>query len=164
MRSLPPTKETSSQIELDPALSLRYSGPELTGWSCAQTMAGTPPRELSRRRSRKAATLAEMLVYYADPASRRELEEYRKEYEATHGPTDLTKRYTSTWPGAQQDWLLEHEPKRWFDGLPPFAKAYLKSKMEAAARDGALDDMSDELLRLYIRREMNIESGTDRSR
>ena len=102
-------------------------------------------------------TLAEMLFYLSDPAKRRELEEYRIEYEAVHGPTNLTKRYTSTWPREQQDWLITHDTKSYFDGLPPFAKAFLKGKMQAAAQEGDLDSMPANLLRLYCSHEMRLD-------
>jgi hypothetical protein len=94
-------------------------------------------------------TLAEMLFFLSDATKRHELEEFRKKYEAVNGPTDLTKRYTSTWPQAHQDWLVINDTKRWFDGLPPFVRAYLRGKMELVAHEGRLDDMPDELVRLY---------------
>ena len=72
------------------------------------------PEDL-RKRIAQPRTLAEMLLYLPDPARRVELEKYRIEYEALFGETDLTKRYTSTWPEEQQDWLMKHDMKhtRW---------------------------------------------------
>ena len=69
----------------------------------------------------KPETLAELLFRMPTHALRKQLEEYRAQYEEIHGPTDLTKRYTSTWPIEQQAWMVEHDIKRYFDGLPPFA-------------------------------------------
>jgi hypothetical protein len=112
-----------------------------------------------KNRSKKPETLAEIFFYLSDPAKRRELEEFRKEYEAVNGPTDLTKRFTSTWPEPQQDWLLEHDSKRWFDGLPPFAQAYLRGKVQITAREGRLDDLDDELVRLYVSGQMKSGRG-----
>jgi hypothetical protein len=126
-------------------------------------MARTPSKDVGQQHFDQPETLAEMLfVYLADPMKRRELEEYRVEFEAVHGPTDLTKRYTSTWPQAQQDWLIKNDTKRYFDGLPPFAKAYLRGKMEIAALDGKLDDMPDNLLRLFIERQMTLDHESRR--
>ncbi len=105
----------------------------------------------------ESQTLAEMLFYLDTPAKRRQLEEYRIEFEEVFGPTDLTRRYTSTWPPAQQEWLIRYDAKRWFDGLPPFAKAFLRAKMEIAARKGTLDNMPDNLLRLYMSRGMILD-------
>lgn len=97
-----------------------------------------------------------MLFHLSDPARRRELEEFRIKFESVHGATDLTKRYTSTWPEEQQDWLVENHPKQWFDGLPEFAKAYLRQKIQWAAQDGRLDDMPDEFIQLYVNRQMRL--------
>ncbi len=103
--------------------------------------------------------MAEMLFYLSDPARRRELEEYRIKFEAEHGPTDLTKLYTSMWPEVQQDWLLQNHPQQWFTGLPEFAKAYVRQKMQFAAEAGKLDDMPSRLIELFISRQMHL--GTD---
>jgi hypothetical protein len=126
-------------------------------------MAGTPDEECNSQRSARPETLAETLFYIADPARRKELEEFRIKYEAAYGPTDLTRRYTSTWPKPDQDWLLTHEPKRWFDGLPGFVKAFVRGKMQLAAGDGRLDDMPDSFVRLYVSRELKLD-GEVRSR
>jgi hypothetical protein len=117
----------------------------------------------NQRNASQPKTLAEMIFYRASTAEmRRGLEEYRIEFESLHGPTDLTKRYTSTWPAAQQDWLIEHDVKRYFDGLPPFGKAYLRGKMEIAAGKGNLDDMPDAMLRLFIQKQMILDHEQQR--
>ncbi len=108
-------------------------------------------------RSTSPTTLAETLFHFSDVRMRDELEEYRCKFEARYGPTDLTKRYTSTWPQAQQDWLLDNEAKRYFDGLPPFVKAFIKGKMQVAARNGNLDDMPTSLMALYVSGEMKTD-------
>ena len=102
-------------------------------------------------------TLGDMLFPLSDPLARRQLEEFRLRYEAEHGPTDLTKRYTSTWPPEHRDWLSRHEPKLFFDGLPPFAKAFIKAKMQGAANSGMLDDMPDQYLKLFFSGQMQVE-------
>jgi hypothetical protein len=105
-----------------------------------------------------SATLTEKIFYYsANPKIRRLLEQFRINFEALHGPTDLTKRYTSTWPRAHQNWLIDHDAKQWFDGLPPFGKAYVRRIMEIEAGTGKLDDMPDGLIRLFIRGEMSLD-------
>lgn len=100
--------------------------------------------------------LCDVLIWMSDRRKRKDLEAFRIEYEKEHGPTDLTKRYTSLFPSEQQTWLWEHHTKRYWDGLPPFLQAYLRRNMEAAHRDGKLDDMPAGLLRLYLQKEMNI--------
>jgi hypothetical protein len=127
-------------------------------------MARTPNDSKDAARDRSPETLAEMLFFLPDPAKRRELESYRLKFEVVHGPTDLGRRYTSTWPKAHQDWLIDHDAKRWFDGLPPFAKGYLRGKMEIAASRGTLDNMPDNLLRLYTAKLMKLDHEADRSR
>jgi len=121
-------------------------------------MARTP--EDLRKRIEQPRTLAEMLFYLSDPDKRKELEQYRVDYEAEFGETDLTKRYTSTWPAEQQKWLMEHDMRRYFDGLPPFVKAYFKGKMQLAAREGRLDDKPDALLKLYVSGQMLLDGET----
>ena len=109
--------------------------------------------------NRSSKTLAELLVYLDTPALRRELEEFRIKYESKFGETDLTKRYTCTWPLEDQNWLVEHHPKRYWNGLPPFAQAYLKEKMRSVPRKGKLDDMPATLLRLYLTGQMEVDGG-----
>jgi hypothetical protein len=108
--------------------------------------------------AREPETLTELLFRMPTRALRKQLEEYRVKYEEIHGPTDLTKRYTSTWPIEQQAWLVQNDLKRYFDGLPSFAKAYLKGKMHMAARDGSLDDMPDNYLRLFVAGQMRLDT------
>src|SRR5260221_622939 len=111
---------------------------------------------MTRTSREKPTTIADMLFYLPDALRRRELEQFRIEFESKHGPTDLTKRYTSTWPEEHQNWLLENHPKQWFDGVPEFAKAYLRQKMQWAAIAGQLDDMPDELVQLYVSKQMRL--------
>jgi hypothetical protein len=118
-------------------------------------MARTPRQIEQRGKGQSPETLTDILFPLLDGDERDELEAFRKEYEALNGPTDLTKRYTSMLPEPQQDWLYEHETKRWFDGLPPFARAFMKGKLEIAARDGDLDDMPDEMVALYVSGELD---------
>ena len=100
--------------------------------------------------------LSDLLIGFADPARRKDIEEFRIQYENEHGPTDLTKRYTSLWPTEQQDWLADHYPKRYWDGLPPYVQAYFRKQAEIAAGSGKLDDLSPMLIRLFLKREMDI--------
>jgi hypothetical protein len=110
-------------------------------------------------------TLAEMIFHCSsNPETRRRLEDCRIRFEAVHGPTDLTKRYTSTWPIAHQNWLMRHEPKRYFDGLPPFGKAYIRGMMENEASQGRLDDTPDGLLRVFIEKKMILDHEEKRQR
>lgn len=112
-------------------------------------MARKPKTDSKDIQTGASETLAEMLYYFYNSSLRMELEQFRIQYEAVNGPTDLTVRYTSTWPESQQDWLIKNEIKRYFDGLPPFVKAFFRAKMEAVAKEGNLDDMPEHLLQLY---------------
>ncbi len=98
----------------------------------------------------------DLLIWVDSPRKRRAMEEFRIEFEKEHGPTDLTKRYTSLFPTKQQNWLAEHHPKRYWDGLPPYVQGYIKKEMETAHKLGKLDDMQPQLIKLYLSREMNI--------
>ncbi len=118
-------------------------------------MAWTPSDAEDSSNRRQPETVAELFVYLSDPDKRRELEEFRVEYEALNGPTDLTRNYTSMWPQAKREWLFEHHTKLWFEGLPPFAQAYLRGKMKIAAKDGRLDDTPEKLLKLFVAGEMS---------
>ena len=114
-------------------------------------------------RDHGSQTLAELFLRLDTAQMRRELEEFRIKYEAEFGETDLTKRYTSTLPSEQQEWLLANHSRRYWDGLPPFAQAFLREKMRHAHGNGKLDDMPANLLRLYLTGKMTVGSD-DRSR
>jgi hypothetical protein len=103
--------------------------------------------------------LAEMFFRLSDPCARRELEEFRIKFESEFGETDITKHYTSFLPKEDQNWLMQHHPKRYWDGLPPFVQAFLRNRMVAAQRIGKLDDTPDEPLRLYLSGGMTVNYG-----
>lgn len=88
---------------------------------------------------------------------RRELEEYRIRFEAEHGPTDVTRIYTSMWPKAEREWLFKNDTKRWFGGLPPFAKGFLRDTMDVMASEGNLDSVPNRLLKLYVSKQMFLD-------
>ncbi len=102
-------------------------------------------------------TMSECLFFIADPKVRDQLEDYRQKYEAIYGETDLTKRYTSTWPDEHQSWLKQHHLKAYFDGLPPFVKGFLKGKAETKLRNGTSDDLPDDIIELYMNGEMVLD-------
>lgn len=95
-------------------------------------------------------TLAELFCYLPTRRLRRELEAFRVDFEAEHGPTPLNQSFTSTLPTMTQTWLLQHHPERYFDGLPPFVRCFITAKMEDARHTGELDDMPASYLRLYL--------------
>lgn len=109
------------------------------------------PRFLAKK------TLAALLFPVSDPEAQREIDTFRIEYEQAHGATDLRLRYTSVWPKEQQKWLIENDPQRYFEGLPPFAKAWIKGKFIAAGQAGNLDDMPDEFLELFLKNKMRLD-------
>ena len=107
---------------------------------------------------RDTRTVAETLFYLEDPKRRLELEQFRIDYEKKHGPTDLTKRYTCTWPAEGQEILREQDPKAYFEGFPDFVKAYIKRFAEKRKEIGVLDETPDDLLELLIRGQVSKEN------
>ncbi|HTU90880.1 MAG TPA: hypothetical protein VMF69_12455 [Gemmataceae bacterium] len=104
-------------------------------------------------------TLAEMFCRFPDPRARRELEEFRIKFEGEFGETDITKRYTTQLRKEDQEWLMQHHPKRYWDGLPPFVQEFIRNKVVAAHQVGKLDDMPNEFLRLYLSGQMTVGYG-----
>ena len=104
-------------------------------------------------------TLAELFCRFPDPRARRDLEEFRIKFEAEFGETDITKHYTTTLRKEDQEWLIEHHPKRYWDGLPPFVQEFLRTKVVAAHQVGKLDDLPNEILRLYLGGQMTVGYG-----
>jgi len=107
-------------------------------------------------------TITRLLVPGLPLELTKQLDEYRQAFEEKWGTVDLTRRYTSTLPLAEQKWLLENEPKRYWDGLPKFFQAFSRCRMEEAAKTGKLDDMPDGLLQIYLRGEMTIKGERGR--
>ena len=118
------------------------------------TMEAVPTSPSEDDDHRKEVTLAELIFPLSDRQERKSLERFRVDYEAVHGPTDLTRRYTCIWPSENQAWLFTHETKRYFDGLPAFVQAYLLDQFRLYAGSGKLDTLPDEWIRLYVQRRM----------
>src|SRR5438552_19081483 len=94
--------------------------------------------------------LASTICCFEDAELREELEKFRVSYERASGvTTDLTRRYTCTWPTEQQHWLLEKHQARVFEGWSSFVRACYTAKMSNARRCGRLDDMPGRMLALY---------------
>ncbi len=109
------------------------------------------PDGLVSGRSCRPTNLSQLLFPIPRADLQAELEQFRLHWEAAHGPTDLTRHYTSTWAEPSRTWLFVNEPKKYFDGLPPFVQEYLWRKMRAAARDGSLDDAPATYMQLFVR-------------
>lgn len=101
------------------------------------------------------STIAELLFPLRDPIARNELETHRMSFERTNGPTNLTLRYTSTWPVAQQRMLWNSDRRRYFEGLPPFVQSYLLRDHTA----GIIDELPISQVEGYLQA---IESGQTR--
>lgn len=116
-------------------------------------------------KSNKAATctVAETLFYLADPAKRIELENFRVAYESHYGPTDLTRRYTSTWPKKDQEMLRKADIRLYFSGFPPFAKEFLVRALNSRLKTGKLDDTPDDILEFFLTGEMGFGDGRERN-
>lgn len=106
-------------------------------------------------KGRNPESLAECFWHCEDQRDRDDLERFRVAYEKAHGPTDLTKRYTSTWPIEEQRWLWIHDPVAYFDGLPEFVKAFNAARVNDYATHGELDRADDEWVALYTRGVLN---------
>lgn len=88
---------------------------------------------------------------------------FHARYQSSHGPTDLTKRYTSTWPTSSQQWLFEHRPQEWFDGLPPFAKSFLAKRVSSLIEAGKIEPTKyDNIRRHWIKTGPAEEDRIDR--
>lgn len=109
-------------------------------------------------------TLANILCPFDNADLRRRLEAFRIEFEEQHGPTDLTRRYTSMYPVEQGLWMQRYHPTEYWNGLPPFAQAFLKDLLSSQGRVGSLDDCHDALLRLYVAGVMRGDDGRGQCR
>lgn len=96
--------------------------------------------------------------------AREELERFRIAYEAEHGPTDFKRRYTSTLPTRQQQWLFANEQQVWFDGLPPFVQAFFKQKVEAESNGRTLAGTPGEWIASYLGGKVRAPAQSDRGR
>ncbi len=123
--------------------------------------AGMTDTDDEQRRTISERTLAELVCRFDSPKVRRELEAFRIKFEAEHGETDLTRRWVTTLPERDQEWLFTYHPDRYWKSMPPFVQAYLKQKTIDRHREGKLDDTPDELLRLYLTGQMKINPGHD---
>ncbi len=103
--------------------------------------------------------VTKLLINYDDPVRDKLLDDHRKKYETIHGPTDLTKNYTTMWPFEKQEWLIKNEPQRYVDGMPPFAKDLAIRQAEALAKKGALDTAPSAFIQLLIQ-----EKGQNKNR
>lgn len=98
--------------------------------------------------------LSDLVFCPRNPAKRKALDEYRAKYEAEHGPTDLTRRYTTMWPDIEQNWLMKHYPDRYIEGLPPFAHSFMMKTLESSAKEGRLEEWPEKFVAYYIRKRM----------
>jgi hypothetical protein len=104
--------------------------------------------------SQHKRSISAVLIPWALPNDIASIERYRVSWERTHGPTDLTKYYTSRWPERDIAVLYDSDFKAFFDGLPPFFQSWIRDKMDRSAAAGALDNMPDEYIRLYFANRM----------
>lgn len=122
-----------------------------------------PPMTESHPRPRASSgthTLSDLLFELESPALRRELEAYRLGWERDHGPVDLTRYYTCLWPEEAADWLIRHDPQRYYDGLPDFVKGFIRDRFDELAAEGRLDFAGGPLLRLYVQGRLKPGHGS----
>ena len=106
---------------------------------------------------RTPTSISNCLFHTDDEETQAELEEFRISYERRHGQTDLTRRYTSTWPENERLWLAKMHPAEYFNGLPPFVKAFLKQKMENSLQQGTGDNLPNSMIKLYMSGKMELD-------
>lgn len=124
------------------------------------TRTKTPPNHKKpSRRKNTDVSVAGVLMPLVGRDMQMELEAFRIEWEKANGATDLTRRYTSTWPPAEQDSLFARFPEKYFDGLPPFAKAWIIAKVDSLAACGRLDDVPQQFLQLLIQGHLRRENS-----
>lgn len=116
------------------------------------------------RRSGTDPSLTEFLFPLDDPDVSADLEQFRVDYERRFGPTDVGRIYTSMLPKERREWLFEHFPEHYWNGLPPYAQAFLIRRIKSAASDGKLDLVSDSFLSLYSQGKLRVRSDEDRHR
>jgi hypothetical protein len=63
---------------------------------------------------------------------------------------------------SERAWLLKNEPERYWEGLPKFFQAFLRSQLRDASETGDLDDMPDGLIELYTSGKMQIKGERSR--
>lgn len=113
-----------------------------------------------RRRGRNfIGSYVDLFIHFDLPKQQQDVEQFCAQYESEHGPTDLSRFYTCWLPVEKQDWLITHQPHRFFEGLPPFLQAYIEACMEQMAEQGHLDTMEMSLLDFFVRRKMNDGPG-----
>lgn len=110
---------------------------------------------------REIRTFTDIVFHSENRSLIDKLESHRIEFEKIHGPTDLTKHYTSMLPDEAEEWLLQNDPHRWYDGLPPFVQSYIDLHMRRMAGGGQLDAMSNSLIKIYFSRKSNGRSDRD---
>lgn len=102
-------------------------------------------------------SIVDLVMKVTNADLHRELTEFYQTYSKEHGEVNLLLRYTSTLTEEEQNWLLEHDSKAYFEGLPEFAQAFIIAKMNAAKRSGRLDDTPGEYLHLFLRGQLNLK-------
>jgi hypothetical protein len=102
----------------------------------------------------RSVTISSLLVPWAEPDAIAEMETFRIAWEKTHGPTDLTRYYTSRWPEKELAALYELDFEAYFEGLPPFFQEMLRDKVRRAAQEGYMDDMPTRYIQQYLRNYM----------
>lgn len=117
------------------------------------------PRQPSRY-----ATVTAVLVPYACAREVAALDLFRIAWEREHGPVDMSKYYSCRWPHREQEQLCKIDFKRYFEALPAFFQDFIRHETALAAKNGALDDMPDHFIRLYLGNKMRgtDDSGTQR--
>lgn len=99
-----------------------------------------------------AASISSLLFPGLDARSTFDLEAYRVRWERKHGPTDLTRYYTSRWPAAEADQLCQLNSKEYFLGLPPFVQDYLREMSRELRRSSMHETSLPERLVSTMRR------------
>lgn len=99
----------------------------------------------------RTKSIAALLCPHVHVALLNEVESFRIAWEREHGPTDITRYYTSLWPEDQADALCAIDPQTYFQGLPPFLQSYIAADTSKLADRGRIDDVADPFRTLFLR-------------
>ncbi len=86
---------------------------------------------------------------------------FRRRWEKFHGPTDVRTPYMSQAPTNVQNWMIEHQPELFFEGLPPFVQDFFVLLVRTARKEKKMDRLPDLLTRLMKRNNGGLPQRPD---
>lgn len=92
------------------------------------------------------------LVPTDDPYLLRQLDSYRRGWEALHKPEPRKEGFTSQLGKEEKEKMLVERPVDYFAGLPQFARSFFQRQASAHAKHGDLDDQDPQLIAAFVSR------------